>query len=94
MSEPGNSGRRHSCPKLQNSQLMRVDSATSPFVSAQNDGKLGFVRGIYVLIWEFCGFEGVVFFKEGFRNRTFDYRIDAGRNRKRAVGSEPAFSEP
>ena len=94
MSEPGNSGRRHSCPKLQNSQLMRVDSATPPFVSAQNDGKLGFVRGIYVLIWEFCGFEGVVFFKEGFRNRTFDYRIDAGRNRKRAVGSEPAFSEP
>ena len=94
MSEPGNSGRRHSCPKLQNSQLMRVDSPTSPFVSAQNDGKLGFVRGIYVLIWEFCGFEGVVFFKEGFRNRTFEHRIDAGRNRKRAVGSEPAFSEP
>ena len=94
MSEPGNSGRRHSCPKLQNSQLMRVDSATPPFVSAQNDRKLGFVRGIYVLIWEFCSLEGVVFIKEGFRNRTFEYRIDAGRNRKRAVGSEPAFSEP
>ena len=94
MSEPGNSGRRHSCPKLQNSQLMRVDSATPPFVSAQNDGKLGFVRGIYVLIWEFCSFEGVVFIKEGFRNRTFEHRIDAGRNLKRAVGSEPAFSEP
>ena len=94
MSEPGNSGRRHSCPKLQNSHLMRVDSATPPIVSAQNDGKLGFVREIYVLIWEFCGFEGVVFFKEGFRYRTFEYRIDAGRNRKRAVGSEPAFSEP
>ena len=94
MSEPGNSGRRHSCPKLQNSQLMRMDSATPPFVSAQNDRKLGFVRGIYVLIWEFCSLEGVVFIKEGFRNRTFEYRIDAGRNRKRAVGSEPAFSEP
>ncbi len=94
MSEPGNSGRRHSCPKLQNSQLMRVDSATPPFVSAQNDGKLGFVRGIYILIWEFCGLEGVVFIKEGFRNRTFEDRIDPRRNRKRAVGSEPAFSEP
>ena len=94
MSEPGNSGRRHSYPKLQNSQLMRVDSPTSPFVSAQNDGKLEFVKEIYVLIWEFCGLEGVVFIKEGFRNRTFEHRIDAGRNRKRAVGSEPAFSEP
>ncbi len=76
MSEPGNSARSHSFPKLQNSQLMRVDSATPPFVSAQNDGKLEFVREIYVLIWEFFGFEGVVFIKEGFRNRTFEHRID------------------
>ena len=94
MSEPGNSARSHSFPKLQNSHLMRVDSATKPFVSAQNDGKLGYVRESYVLIWEFCCLEGVILIKEGFRNRTFEHRIDAGRNRKRAVGSEPAFSEP
>ena len=72
---------------MQNSHLMRVDSVTPPFVSAQNDGKLGFVREIYVLIWEFCSLEGLILIKEGFRNRTFEHRIDAGRNRKRAVGS-------
>ena len=37
----------HSCPKLQNPPLMRMDSATPPSGGAQNDSMVGDVQGTF-----------------------------------------------
>ncbi|MGA0225935.1 MAG: hypothetical protein ACO3N0_16290, partial [bacterium] len=37
----------HSCPKLQNPLLMRMDSATPPNGGAQNDSFVGGVQGTF-----------------------------------------------